>query len=340
MKSNAWRLTASLAFACGGLAASQASAAITATVLSSMPQLVTGEDALVKVAGATAAPTVTVEGTGRFGGVQGRRLGQLHRSGHWPQGRQQRAGRQGRHRPGNADAGRSRDQRHAVRRPAAEAVPVRERNLRSCTGDGCDPAPRRPSSAISTWPRPATGSRSTPTARVPATSRPPRPATARWCREIVRQEKGVINRAAYIINILHDPAAGPAPTPLSRGGSAWNGKLIYGFGPGVGAGYHMGRNVGLGSRSATSVHRQYRHRARLRDRPRARSTCSATSRATSSPPRPCPRSRSTSSRSSASPIYTAGQGASGGSMQQQLISQRLSGPARRASCRSRSSPTR
>src|SRR5258707_1173730 len=62
MNSKAWRLTASLAFACGALAATQASAAITATVLSSMPQLVTGEDALVQISGATAAPTVMVGG--------------------------------------------------------------------------------------------------------------------------------------------------------------------------------------------------------------------------------------------------------------------------------------
>ena len=41
-------------------AASSASAAVGITVLSSMPQLVTGEDALVKISGATAAPTVTV----------------------------------------------------------------------------------------------------------------------------------------------------------------------------------------------------------------------------------------------------------------------------------------
>jgi hypothetical protein len=41
-------------------AASPASAAVGIQVLSSMPQLVTGEDALVKITGATAAPTVTV----------------------------------------------------------------------------------------------------------------------------------------------------------------------------------------------------------------------------------------------------------------------------------------
>ena len=62
MNRKAWRLSASLAFACGAFVASQASAAITVSVLSSMPQMVTGEDALVQIAGATAAPTVTVGG--------------------------------------------------------------------------------------------------------------------------------------------------------------------------------------------------------------------------------------------------------------------------------------
>ncbi len=61
---------------------------------------------------------------------------------------------------------------------------------------------------------------------------------------IVRQERGVVNRSGYIINILHDPAQGPTPTFLSKGGSAWNGKLVYSFGPGAKAGYHQGRNFG------------------------------------------------------------------------------------------------
>jgi hypothetical protein len=62
---------------------------------------------------------------------------------------------------------------------------------------------------------------------------------------IVRQEKGVINRSAYLINILHDPTAGPLPSPGSESpGSAWNRKLIYSFGGGVQANYHMGRNLG------------------------------------------------------------------------------------------------
>src|SRR5215475_10877830 len=63
---------------------------------------------------------------------------------------------------------------------------------------------------------------------------------------IVRQEKGVINRSAYLINILHDPAAGPLPTPTSDSpASGWNRKLIYSFGPGVQANYHMGRGLGM-----------------------------------------------------------------------------------------------
>ena len=61
---------------------------------------------------------------------------------------------------------------------------------------------------------------------------------------IVRQEKGVINRSGYIIDILHDPAAGPVASFLSKGGSAWNGKLIFSQGGGIGDGYHQGRGYG------------------------------------------------------------------------------------------------
>jgi hypothetical protein len=62
---------------------------------------------------------------------------------------------------------------------------------------------------------------------------------------IIRQEKGVINRSAYLINILHDPTAGPVPTATAASpASGWNGKLIYSFGGGVQANYHMGRGLG------------------------------------------------------------------------------------------------
>ncbi len=62
---------------------------------------------------------------------------------------------------------------------------------------------------------------------------------------IIRQEVGVINRAAFVITIPHDPGAGATPTPTDRGGSAWNGKLMYSFGPGArGDGHHQGRGFG------------------------------------------------------------------------------------------------
>ena len=54
----------------------------------------------------------------------------------------------------------------------------------------------------------------------------------------------IVGGVGFVINILHDPAAGPVPTYLSKGGSAWNGKLVYSFGPGAKAGYHQGRNFG------------------------------------------------------------------------------------------------
>src|SRR5256885_14640457 len=62
MNQRGWRLSASLAFAAAALAASQAVAAISVEVVSSRPDLVTGGDALLKVTGATAAPTVAVDG--------------------------------------------------------------------------------------------------------------------------------------------------------------------------------------------------------------------------------------------------------------------------------------
>ena len=62
---------------------------------------------------------------------------------------------------------------------------------------------------------------------------------------IIRQEIGVINRAAYVITIPHDPAAGPPPTPTDQGGSSWNHKLVYSFGPGaLSDGHLQGRSLG------------------------------------------------------------------------------------------------
>jgi Tannase-like family of unknown function (DUF6351) len=59
---------------------------------------------------------------------------------------------------------------------------------------------------------------------------------------IVRREMGTINRAIYVVNILHDPK-GPLPTPYART-PGYNGRLVYSFGGGCQAGYHQGRSVG------------------------------------------------------------------------------------------------
>jgi hypothetical protein len=59
---------------------------------------------------------------------------------------------------------------------------------------------------------------------------------------IVRREMGTIDRAIYVVAILHDPS-GPLPTPWSRT-PGYNGRLVYSFGGGCQAGYHQGRSVG------------------------------------------------------------------------------------------------
>ncbi|HEY5624074.1 MAG TPA: DUF6351 family protein, partial [Gammaproteobacteria bacterium] len=56
-------------------------------------------------------------------------------------------------------------------------------------------------------------------------------------------EKGVINRSAYVISLLHDPATGPLPTPTSND-TGWNGKLIMSHRGGVRPGFHMGATIG------------------------------------------------------------------------------------------------
>lgn len=59
---------------------------------------------------------------------------------------------------------------------------------------------------------------------------------------IVRREMGTINRAVYVIAFLHEPGT-PLPTAWSQG-ATWNGRLIYTFGGGCAAGYHQGRTIG------------------------------------------------------------------------------------------------
>lgn len=79
----------------------------------------------------------------------------------------------------------------------------------------------------------------------PASAKPPSDvarieiAEGRTVPYIVRREIGVINRAIYDIEILHQPGE-PLPTPWTRAGASWNGRLVYNFGGGCGTGYHQG----------------------------------------------------------------------------------------------------
>jgi uncharacterized tannase-like protein DUF6351 len=251
LNQNVVRLTAVSAFACSMLAGfagwpqtARAQAALSVEVLSSRPELVTGGDALVRIA-SPAAPNVTVGGSdvssafrsdqkgGWVGLVEGLRDGSNQLVA----------------KAGGKEASLTLVN-HAVN-GALFAGPQQEpfvcendfHGLAS-PNDGSCAAP----TVIKYFYRNKSGQWKP---QDPKAARPTDVATTKTTdgREvplIVRQEKGVINRSAYLINILHDPNAGPLPTATTASpASGWNGKLIYSFGGGVQANYHMGRGLGM-----------------------------------------------------------------------------------------------
>ncbi len=244
-----WQIAASCAALCVAFSASQAAAAITVQVLSSMPQLVTGGDALVKINGATAAPTVTVGGVdvsaqfkgdatkGWTGYVTGLKDGNNDLTA--------KAGADTAtvtlvNRPTNGTLFAGPQQAPFVCETEGNklgkaldancsANTIVEYRYKSKTDNmwkSFNPTAARPMDIADT----AVGAN-----RVPI---------------IVRTERGVINRAAYAISMLHDPMAGPVntwETPTANKG--WNGKLIYAYGGGVQAAFHQG--LGGGGLNAT-----------------------------------------------------------------------------------------
>jgi hypothetical protein len=245
MSRKAWQVAASCAAICVALGATQAAAAISVQVLSSMPNLVTGGDALVKITGATAAPTVTVGGadvTAQFKGdatkgwtgyITGLKDGNNELTA--------KAGTETAtvtlvNRPVNGTLfagpqqspylceteglklGKALDANCA----ANTIVEYRYKSKTDNMWKTFNPQGERPADVADT----AVGAN-----RIPV---------------IVRTERGVINRAGYAISMLHDPAAGPVPTfdnPTVNKG--WNGKLIYAYGGGVQANFHQSTNTGL-----------------------------------------------------------------------------------------------
>jgi hypothetical protein len=60
---------------------------------------------------------------------------------------------------------------------------------------------------------------------------------------VVRREIGTINRAVYDIQLLHEPGQ-RLPTPWTGRTPGWNGRLVYIFWGGCGAGHRQGKLVG------------------------------------------------------------------------------------------------
>jgi len=240
------RLAVPLAAICATLIADSAMAqkGLTIEVLSSRPDLVTGGDALIRVAGSEAAPRVTLGGNdvsaafkpdstgGHVGLVQGLKDGPNQLS---------------------AKAGANEASVTLVNHPingTLFAGPQQEPFVCENESHGLASAKDASCAAPSTIKYYYRSSAGEWKPFDPNTARPNDIGTTKTTEGksvplIVRQEKGVINRSAYLINILHDPAAGPLPTPTAPSpASGWNGKLVYSFGGGVQANYHMGRNLG------------------------------------------------------------------------------------------------
>jgi hypothetical protein len=251
MNSRVWRLAASCAAICGALVGTNAWAALSVDTLSARPDLVSNASALVVIRGATSAPQVSWDN---------RDITKLFAAD--PNNPSQWIGLvvgfvDGRNVPIQVRAGGEVATLTVVNHPVNKQIfsgPLQVPFVCELDALGLKPANtthQDPKNADCTAPTIVSYLYKTKGGEwkpFDATKRPGDIMTTKIDGKdvplIVRQERGVINRSGYIIDMLHDPAAGPPPTYLSKGGSAWNGKLIYSFGPGAKAGYHQGRGFG------------------------------------------------------------------------------------------------
>ena len=211
-------------------------------ILSSFPELVTGDDALVKISGVTSAPSVTVGGkdvsSAFLSDERGVWIGLVDGM---VQGDNTLAAFVGEARAtltltnhpvnGSLFAGPQQtpfvceNETHGLA-PATDescaAPTVTGYNYRTTGGAwrSFDPSGPRPTDIDST-----------------------KTMEGKTVPLITWYEKGVINRSAYVISLLHDPAAGRLPIPV-RNDTGWNGKLIMSHRGGVRAGFHQGRTIG------------------------------------------------------------------------------------------------
>jgi hypothetical protein len=146
---------------------------------------------------------------------------------------------------------------------------------------------------------------------------------------IVRIEKGVINRAAYATGILHDPANDPDPTPTSKS-PGWNGKLVYTYAGGLFAGYHMGAVIGAmdPTRGYVGGNQNQFHDTLIEKGYGLASGSLNAFRVTTNDVVSAETTAKIKERfieSYGPPLYTIGNGGSGGSMQQHLIANNYPG---------------
>ena len=211
-------------------------------VLSSFPELVTGGDALVKVSGARTAPTVTVDGRdvstvlaadgrgGWVGLVDGLVDGENTLA---------------------ASAGGVHATLSVTNYPTNGTLfagPQQTPFVCENEVHGLEPATDESCAAPTMT---AYNYRSTDGTWKPFDPKRPRPADIEMTTMIDGKtvplinwyEKGIINRSAYVISLLHDPAVGPLPTPVSNE-TGWNGKLIMSHRGGVRASFHQGTSIG------------------------------------------------------------------------------------------------
>lgn len=316
-----------------GFSGAQAWGAVGINVLSSHPKLVTGGDALIAIEGATGAPNVSVNGrdlsaafkadpaTGAWIGlIDGLRNGEnqlIARSG-----------------SEQASVTLINHAINATLFAGPQQTPflceMEDNNLTPAPGARLDPKDAPDCAAVTTvtyFYRNRTGQWKTFDAQGarPSDIEAIKTSDGKNAALIVRQEKGVINRSAYILNVLHDPAAGPVPSPTNRGGSAWNGKLVYSFGGAVQANYHMGRKIGelnAGTQHMEDTIIGFRDAFITRGYAIAAGSLNVFGSNNDDV-----KSAETAAKIKerfielyGPPIYTVGTGASGGSMQQHLIS--------------------
>ena len=216
--------------------------ALSIEVLSSFPELVTGGDALVKITGVSTAPRVTVggrdvssafvadESSGWIGLVDGQVDGENALA--------VSAG------GGHATLSLTNHPTNGTLFAGPQQTPFVCENEAHGLARALDESCGAPTITAYSY-------RSTDGTWKPFEPKRPRPADIEMTKTIGSKtvplinwyEKGIINRSAYVISLLHDPAAGPLPTAVSNE-TGWNGKLIMSHRGGVRTGFHQGRNIG------------------------------------------------------------------------------------------------